>query len=463
MMAFKPDWYTKTVLFVVMALVLTACPAPVTMPAAEPGSMPEAIAEEPIPEGEFHWRRYAGTSIRVLLNRHPWQEAIEPLLPEFEELTGITVVTEVYPEDQFRAKLTVELASGVANIDAAMMMSANDGLRWMDEGWAIYLDEFLADPVLTNPDYAADDFLEAAWDAGLTTTLAPEAEEQVIGVPITIENTALMYRKDIFEKHGLAVPTTMEELEAVLQTLQEVEPDLTGIVMRGRRAAATSQWAPFLHSFGGNWLHADGTSAINTPEAVQAFDFYGRMLREYGPPGAVGYHWAETTSDFSSGRSAIHSGPNIFYAIYENPESSAVVGNVGYALFPAGPAGSIPIVGVWGLSIPYISANPEAAWYFIQWASSPEIVRRLQIEEAILGGRTSAWSDPEMAEYYPQDLLQNVLESLEIASPLWNPPVIPVAEVRDVVGEVIVASIEGRDVQEAADAAAQRMNEILGR
>lgn len=462
MMMFKPYWYTRIVLLMVMALVLTACPAPVTAPAAEPGAAPEAMAEEPIPEGEFHWRRYAGTSIRVLLNRHPWQEAIEPLIPEFEELTGITVITEVYPEDQFRAKLTVELASGVANIDAAMMMPANDALRWMDESWLVYLDDYLADPVLTNPEYAAEDFLEAAWDAELTTSLAPEAAEQVIGIPITIENTALMYRKDIFEKHGLEVPTTMEELEAVLQTLEELEPDLTGIVMRGRRAAATSQWASFLHSFGGSWLHPDGTAAINTPETVQAFDFYGRMLREYGPPGAVGYHWAETTSDFSAGRAAMHIGPNIFYAIYENPESSAVAGNVGYALFPAGPAGSIPIVGVWGLSIPYISENPEAAWYFIQWASSPEMVRRLQMENAILGGRTSAWSDPEMAEYYPEDLLQNVLESLEIATPLWNPPVIPVAEVRDVVGEVIVAAIEGRDVQEAADAAAQRMNEILG-
>jgi multiple sugar transport system substrate-binding protein len=453
-MLFKPGWYTKIILLVVTALVLTACPAPVE---------PIAAPAEPIPEDEFHWQRYAGTTIRVLLNRHPWQEAIQPLIPEFEELTGITVITEVYPEDQFRAKLTVELASGVANIDAAMMMTQNDGLRWMDEGWVIYLDDLLADPVLTNPDYAADDFLEAAWEAELTTALDPEAEEQVLGIPITIENTALMYRKDIFEAHGLEVPTTMEELEEVLQVLQEVEPDLTGIVMRGRRAAATSQWAPFLHSFGGNWLHADGTAAINTPEAVAAFEFYGHLLREYGPPGAVGYHWAETTTDFSSGRSAIHIGPNIFYAIYEDPERSAVVGDVGYALFPAGPAGAIPIVGVWGMSIPYISEYPEAAWYFIQWATSQEMVERLQIENAILGGRASVWSAPEMAEHFPEDLLQNVLDSLEIASPLWNPPVIPVAEVRDVVGEVIVAAIEGQDVQAAADAAAQSMNEILGR
>jgi len=41
--------------------------------------------------------------------------------------------------------------------------------------------------------------------------------------------------------------------------------------------------------------------------------------------------------------------------------------------------------------------------------------------------------------------------------------VIPIGEVRDIIGEVIVASIEGRDVQAAADAAARRMAQVLDR
>jgi multiple sugar transport system substrate-binding protein len=66
----------------------------------------------PVLAQPFNWQQAKGTQLRVLLNKHPWQAAIEPHLKEFEALTGITLVAEVYPEDQFRAKVLVELTSG---------------------------------------------------------------------------------------------------------------------------------------------------------------------------------------------------------------------------------------------------------------------------------------------------------------------------------------------------------------
>ena len=63
---------------------------------------------------QFNWQQAKGTQLRVLMNKHPWQGAIEPHLKDFEALTGIKLVAEVYPEDQFRAKVLVELTSGPA-------------------------------------------------------------------------------------------------------------------------------------------------------------------------------------------------------------------------------------------------------------------------------------------------------------------------------------------------------------
>ncbi|HEX6775735.1 MAG TPA: sugar ABC transporter substrate-binding protein, partial [Methylomirabilota bacterium] len=70
-----------------------------------------ALASPALAQQQFNWQQAKGTQIRVLLNKHPWQAAIEPHLKEFETLTGIKLVAEVYPEDQFRAKVLVELAS----------------------------------------------------------------------------------------------------------------------------------------------------------------------------------------------------------------------------------------------------------------------------------------------------------------------------------------------------------------
>ena len=45
------------------------------------------------------WKQLQGTEIRFLMNKHPFTTFIEPKLPEFEKLTGVKVVMEVFPED----------------------------------------------------------------------------------------------------------------------------------------------------------------------------------------------------------------------------------------------------------------------------------------------------------------------------------------------------------------------------
>src|SRR5262249_41294 len=79
----------------------------------------------------FNWQQAKGTQLGVVLNKHPWQAAIEPHLKDFEALTGVKLVTEVYPEDQFRAKVLVELTSGAGSIDVFMSMPAQEGLKYM--------------------------------------------------------------------------------------------------------------------------------------------------------------------------------------------------------------------------------------------------------------------------------------------------------------------------------------------
>jgi multiple sugar transport system substrate-binding protein len=51
----------------------------------------------------FDWKRYSGKQLRFLVNSHDWtNEIIRPAIPEFEQLTGIKVAWEIFPEDQFR-------------------------------------------------------------------------------------------------------------------------------------------------------------------------------------------------------------------------------------------------------------------------------------------------------------------------------------------------------------------------
>jgi len=409
---------------------------------------------------QFNWQQFKGTQLRVLLNKHPWQAGIEPYLKDFEALTGITLITEVYPEDQFRAKTLVELTSGASSIDVFMSMPAQEGLKYMRAGWLQPVDEFLKDASLTSPDYNWNDFLDKTRDA-------MTVEGKLVGPPIQVENAALMYRKDIFQKYNVKVPTTLDELEAATKALNgkpmtdDGQPGF-GFVARGKRAAATSMFAGMLHAMGGTWLTPTREPAINSEEAVKAIDMWGRLLRLYGPPGSENNHWYEASSIFSQGKAATYLDANSLWTVIEDAQKSKVIGKVGYALYPRGPKGHAgATVAVWGLAMPKTSKNQKAAWLFMQWATNKDQVMKVQSDKGVLGSRESVWNDPKGRAKVPADLADSLKQGSKVGTPLWNPPVVAVAEVRDSVGAAIVTSIQGGDVRAAANKAAADMKRIM--
>ena len=418
------------------------------------------LASPALAQQQFNWQQAKGTQIRVLLNKHPWQAAIEPHLKEFETLTGIKLVAEVYPEDQFRAKVLVELASAASSIDVFMSMPAQEGLKYTRAGWLQPLDEFVKNPALTAADYNWNDFLEKSREAMVI-------EGKTVGLPIQVENGSLMYRKDVFQKYNVKVPTTLDELEAAAKALNgkamtdDGQPGY-GIVARGKRAAATSVFAAYLHAMGSTWLAPNREPMFNNEDGVKALELYGRLLRLYGPPGSENNHWYEASSIFSQGKAAMYTDANSLFPVIEDAQKSKVIGKVGYALFPRGPKGQYgSTVPVWGLAMPKTSQNQKGAWLFMQWATAKEQVLAVQSEKGVLGARESVWKDPKGITKVPADLRESLTVGSKVGTPLWNPPVVAVAECRDAIGAAIVTAIQGGDVKAAANKAATDVKRIM--
>ena len=162
---------------------------------------------------EFNWRQFEGTQIRFLMNQHPFTDFIQPLIPEFEELTGIEVTLESFPEDQFRQRTLLEASSGADTLDGYMIQPGQTGAQYLGAGWVRYIDDFLNDPSLTNPELAMDDFFE-----GATSTFLDG--EQMYGLPLQIESSLLFYRNDLLQAAGLeGPPETLEQLREYAETL----------------------------------------------------------------------------------------------------------------------------------------------------------------------------------------------------------------------------------------------------
>ena len=438
---------TATVMFIVvcmlaLSLLCAACaPGPAT-----------AVSPDGAEATEFSWRQAEGTEIVLMASEHPWVDLVRGRLSEFTELTGITVSVELYPEEQFRAKRQVEMLSGISQVDLFMIMPGNSLSEYHARAWVEPLDDFIANPRRTNSEWSLDAFYESALTAA-------RRAGHLYAVPLILETSLLAYNREILHRFGLDPPETMAELQRVARTVyRQSGGTIAGITLRGNGASATSQWSGFLHSFGGAWVHPRGDAAIDSPAAIEALRFYGMLLREYGPPGATRNGWYESVSLFVRGDAAMIYDSNVFRSHYEDPLRSRVANVVGYRMIPAGSAGRIPHISHWGLAINPASSRKEAAWLFIQWASSESLAHEAQ-RLGIPSARLDSWdfeeTDPRAVEWTAASM-----QSYEIGTPWWNPPVIRISEARDVVGRAIVASVLGQDVARAAREAAAGLDQL---
>ncbi|MBZ2195479.1 sugar ABC transporter substrate-binding protein [Ruania sp. N2-46] len=387
-------------------------------------------------------------TINIAVANHPWTDAVLANVEEFEAETGLNVEVTSYTEDQLSQQLNVRLNANADDIDVMMVRPLQEIRTFDRNGWLADLTE----QATSDEEWDWADFQEGPQES---VTL----DDRVLGVPLATEREVLYYRTDLLEAAGLDVPQTLEELETAAQTIQDQNPDVYGFVSRGARAAAVTQFSSFLYSYGADWVAEDGSSGIGTPEAREAYTFYGDMLRNYGPPGVTNMSWPEAMGIFTQGRAAFYTEADSLYTNATDPSNSTVSDVVGFAQFPEGPAGSRPTnVPSWALAVPASSNNQDSAWEFIRWATNQENTIVAQ-ENGVIGARASAW-ETEMPDI-PADLAAAQRTSAEVGVGYSHPVVLNVSRARDIVGDPIVTAIEGGDVDAALDSADRAFTEFL--
>lgn len=414
-----------------------------TLVACAPTPDPVAVVDDKVD--------LTGQTIRVTLANHVWTESIKPLIPQFEAETGAKVEITQLAEDQLSDQYNVKLNAGTDEIDVMMYRPLQENKLFASNGY-LY-------------DITAIASADAEWDwadfqpgpAALTSY-----EGAVVGVPIITERTTLYYRKDLLEAAGVAVPTTLDELYAAAAAVHAANPDVAGYIGRTGKSAAVTQFSAFLHSFGGTWINADGTSAIGSAQARAAYEYYGKLIRDHtnatiNPE----MSWPEAVAVFQQGQAAFIADADSLYKNFTDPEKSTVSDKIGFAPFPAGPAGSKPYnVAAWALGINDASANKAAAWEFVKWATSKAIT----IETAklgVMGARTSVWANAAATAEYPAELIEAIQINGANGVGLDRPLVISVARARELVGEPIVTAIAGGNLASSIDKATADFDAFL--
>lgn len=383
--------------------------------------------------------------IRVLLANHPYGDLLKAAIPEYEKATGIKVNVESLQESQLTTKLTTEFATNSSTADVFMTRPLQEGKMFYKNGWY--------EPL---PSYDFSDFPNNAMD------VAKFGNKPYI-VPLVTEWQVLYYRKDLLKKAGLSVPTTFEELEKAAKALKTA--DVAGFASRGKGAAAVTQLSSYVYNYGGLYLDK-GKAVFDSKEAIEAIRFYGRMLANYGPAGVTSMSWENIMPQFQAGKVAMWTDASVFYGQIVDPEKSQVPAeNVGIANLPAGPKDSSPFIVVsWGMAVARQSKNKALAMDFIKWATSKDLAKKALVAN-ITVARNSAWADPEARTKVNPELITTQAYAAKNGYPYDRPYMSAVGNARDLIGEVIIESINtagaSTKLEQLARQKVQAVNELL--
>lgn len=219
---------------------------------------------------------------------------MEKIAADFEAQTGVHVNLEVIPWTQYATKWTSAAAART-----------------------------LPDVSIALPDVAID-----MWEAGITQPMDSLVESlggteffvsdglldrfhrmngQLISIPFYAHTRLLLYRKDVFEAHGLTAPRTWDEYIDVISALNN-PPDTYGMIQMWSPTdwGATIYLHLFMRSNGADYLDAEGNVIFDSPETIEAVEQLVKMYEAGSPEGAFDLALHSSMYDlFTSGKTAM--------------------------------------------------------------------------------------------------------------------------------------------------------------
>jgi ABC-type glycerol-3-phosphate transport system substrate-binding protein len=384
---------------------------------------------------------------------------IEEMLPEFTELTGITVNFEKVAYPVMHEKLVPQLAAGPGNGSYDVI---EVDFYWVFEfarsGWVEDLGPRIA---ASEGQVDLARYIPAMLDIGSTV------DDKTFYIPMFPYPMGLIYREDLLndetfraaylEQTGneLALPDSVEGYVEMAEAVSALEQDLYGAAMQAQQVdPIVMEFCNFLYGLGGSYYNADMTApAINDATGVKAAELYARCVNNAAQPGAAGADLNDTMATYSQGRAFSMISYMFMLSVFNDDESSAVKGVNQMTTMPGGHG----LTGSWSWGLPISSPNPDAGWEFIKWVESPEIAMRRALAGAV-PAQSAPYENPEFLEKYPW--MPQALDMIATGEGL--PAVTKQAQLVEIMGRHLSEVVSGgMTAQEAMDAAAEELTTLL--
>lgn len=306
-------------------------------------------------------------TITVAVVDNPLMSTIEKLTPAGFEAShpGVKVKFVTLDENTLRDQVTKDVAAGGGQFDV-VMIGPNDIPTWSKNGWIKDLTKDASDPT-----YDVNDIIKPVRDA-------LSSDGKLYAVPFYGESSFLMYRKDLLQAAGLTMPAnpTWDQVAAIAQKLNNPAKGISGICLRGKTGWGENLASldTVVNTFGGQWFNTKWEPQLTADPFKQAVNFYVDLIKKAGEPGAANDSFNECLNNMEQSKSAMWYDATVAASTLDAPPSP-IAGKLGFAPAPVVKTSAAGWLWAWALAIEGSSKHQDAAWQFMNWASSKDYIK----------------------------------------------------------------------------------------
>lgn len=380
--------------------MLSACgnSAPTTPTQAESATQsPQLTATASTVTPTVATASFGGKVLNIMMIQ-PHAVASQILADDFEAATGATVNVTLVPYDQVQQNITLDVQSKARQFDVFTYWYPTLGAL-ASQGIVEDLTAFTERPTID-----AADFIPSLYDP---YTLY---NGRRYGLPFDGDSHVLFYNKAIFDRYGLAAPTTWDAYLDAAKTITAAESKqgIYGCALLGSPTPIIigSSYSNRLAGFGGSYLTKEGQSSLDSEAALQA----ARALLDVAPhalPTPLDTAFDQAISAFLNGKVAMMEFWTDLGVFAQDPRQSKIVDTWEVVQMPTGGANTQPVSPLnagFALAVSSGSQQKELAQAFIEFAISKATTIKLLTTSAsgVDPIRKSALESNDYATFAPK-------------------------------------------------------------
>jgi len=353
--------------------------------AAQTGGLAAILATGRAPalaqEMTVHWLRWADfvPASDVLLKGKITQDC--------KKATGITLNVETINANDIQARISASIQSGTG---PDIFMTLNN--------WP----QLYASSVSDVED-VADELAKAQGGFYDVCKVVATVGGKWIGVPWSVGGGLIAYRKSWLAEVGFEgkFPTTWDEYRTVGQKLKRAGRPY-GQTAGHTFGDAPGWWYPYLWSWGGKEVEADGkTVVLDSKETLESVKFAVPLWKETMDEGGLAWDDTNNNRAFLAGTiSATNNGASIYLEAKKKPDAYRTEKDVPmkddilHAGIPAGSGGQFNLPGPFTNLLMNYSKNQAVAKQFLRWISSKEVFDEWFVsQQGYTAGPTKMWEN----------------------------------------------------------------------